>query len=550
MKKKRSLRKKLLWAGVAAAALFGALAGVAWHLSKRFEPFVRDQLVEYLRARFDGDVELGSLDVSMPIRDPLAALLRKGKGARVRVKAGHILLRHRGRTDIPPLLVIRQLDFQMDLSTLLEKPARVQHVKLEGFELTIPPKGERPDFGGAPAAGRPPAAASEPTVIIDAVDLDGMKLAILPRDRAKAPLEFEMATLRLESAGPGVPMRYETVMTNARPPGLIQCKGTFGPYVSGEPGESPLTGSYVFTDADLGVFQAIAGKLSSKGEFKGKLNEIIVDGETHTPDFQLKAVKNPVPLRTKFHAIVDGTNGNTMLQPVEATLGASRMTCRGAVARNKDETKKTIDFRVVVNRGRVEDFLRLAVKGPKPPLEGGTKMNFRMRVPPGPGKVASRLVLDGTFSLDAATFTSDTVQEKIDDLSRRAQGRPAAEEIQRVPSDFAGAFRMKGGQLDLSRLVFAIPGADVALRGGYHIESEELDFRGVVKTKARLSQMAKSRWKRIVLKPVDPFFAKGGAGAVFRIAITGTRSEPHFGLDKSKPEEQKATNAARRSNTR
>jgi hypothetical protein len=33
---------------------------------------------------------------------------------------------------------------------------------------------------------------------------------------------------------------------------------------------------------------------------------------------------------------------------------------------------------------------------------------------------------------------------------------------------------------------------------------------------------------------VETFFAKNGAGAVIRIAITGTRSDPQFGLDRGK----------------
>jgi hypothetical protein len=86
--------------------------------------------------------------------------------------------------------------------------------------------------------------------------------------------------------------------------------------------------------------------------------------------------------------------------------------------------------------------------------------------------------------------------------------------------------------LELPQLVFAVPGADILLNGWYNLNSERLDFRGSVRTRARISQMTKSRWKRIVLKPVDPFFAKDGAGAVIRIAITSTRSDPQFGLDR------------------
>jgi hypothetical protein len=37
--------------------------------------------------------------------------------------------------------------------------------------------------------------------------------------------------------------------------------------------------------------------------------------------------------------------------------------------------------------------------------------------------------------------------------------------------------------------------------------------------------------KSKLLKLVDPFFAKDGAGAVIPIRITGTKSSPKFGLN-------------------
>jgi hypothetical protein len=39
-------------------------------------------------------------------------------------------------------------------------------------------------------------------------------------------------------------------------------------------------------------------------------------------------------------------------------------------------------------------------------------------------------------------------------------------------------------------------------------------------------------WKRFVLKPVDPFFSKPGAGTLLPIKITGNRAHPQFGLDR------------------
>jgi hypothetical protein len=43
--------------------------------------------------------------------------------------------------------------------------------------------------------------------------------------------------------------------------------------------------------------------------------------------------------------------------------------------------------------------------------------------------------------------------------------------------------------------------------------------------------MVTSRWKSWLLKPVDPFFKNEGAGAAIPVKITGTKSEPKFGLD-------------------
>lgn len=47
---------------------------------------------------------------------------------------------------------------------------------------------------------------------------------------------------------------------------------------------------------------------------------------------------------------------------------------------------------------------------------------------------------------------------------------------------------------------------------------------------ATVSQMM-TGWKSILLKPIDPFFRKNGAGTEVPIRVTGTESEPHFGLD-------------------
>src|SRR5262249_6313695 len=192
---------------------------------------------------------------------------------------------------------------------------------------------------------------------------------------------------------------------------------------------------YTFGQANLGVFKGIAGTLASQGRFEGILQQVTVDGTTHTPDFRLTMSGNRVPLKTKFHAIVDATNGNTFLQPVEAEIRRTTFECRGGVSRNRDEIGKTVELDVNLQRGIIEDLLFLAMKGPKPILRGGVKLKMKLKLPPGREEISDRLQLSGKFQLIGAHFTSPTVQEQIDTLSRKGKGRPQDEAIDEVPSD-------------------------------------------------------------------------------------------------------------------
>ncbi|MBL8173362.1 MAG: hypothetical protein JNK48_01745 [Bryobacterales bacterium] len=527
-------RRKWIAAGAALAAI--AAGGVVYsgmRLSRRLAPFLREQTIAYLEDRFDATVELQSLAITSPAVNPWKALLSGGKGVFLEVTAQGIRLRHQGRTDIEPLVTIARLRFDFELASARTAPLRIRQIRLDGFELVIPPKGQRPGLKAGGEGGRP-GLKGDP-VFIDEIRADGMRLVILPKKEGRAPLEFRMQELRLESAGARRAVRYRAVLHNPKPPGDIESTGTFGPFDAREPGESPLEGRYRFRKADLSVFRGIAGILESDGKFAGRLNQILVDGEAVVPDFRLSGVGNRVPLRTKFHAIVDGTNGDTILQPVNARLGRSDVWVQGAVERRPGESGKTVALTAISKSGYVEDFLRLAVKGERPPLEGRIALTVKLTVPPGKEEYAKRLAVNGTFELTEGRFTSEEVQSKLDDLSRRAQGKPNQEALTRIPSDFAGAFDLRRSVLRLNRLLFQIAGAELQMAGTFDLENDLVDFAGPVRTQARVSQMVKSRWKRILLKPVDPFFAKDGAGAVFYLRVKGTRDKPDFAVSRKAP---------------
>ena len=119
---------------------------------------------------------------------------------------------------------------------------------------------------------------------------------------------------------------------------------------------------YTFSDADLGVFKGIAGILDSSGKFAGVLERIEVNGKADVPDFALDSAGHPMPLATTFHSIVDGTNGNTWLQPVDGTFRQTTVHAEGGVIEGDNKDGRTITLDVTMERARLEDVLFLAVK--------------------------------------------------------------------------------------------------------------------------------------------------------------------------------------------
>ncbi len=99
-----------------------------------------------------------------------------------------------------------------------------------------------------------------------------------------------------------------------------------------------------------------------------------------------------------------------------------------------------------------------------------------------------------------------------------------------MTTDLEGKFLLQDGILSFSLLHFRIPGTHADMTGKYSLDGATFDFHGLLRMDAKLSQMT-TGWKSILLKPVDPFFHKHGAGAEIPFKITGTRSEPRFGLD-------------------
>jgi hypothetical protein len=536
-------KKRWLYAvaGVSVVTIAG-LAIAASVLSRRFEPFIREQAIAYMSERFNCDVELAALRIKMPKLSPLNVLLKHGRGAMAHVEGQGIAMRYKGApADAPPLFRIRDFSLKVDLGTLFDEHKTVDEVVLNGMEINVPPKGERQPLRPASETAEQPG--STPSVLLSKVVLKDAKLTILPKDRSKKPLEFEMDRVTLRSSGPGRPMRYEAALTNPKPKGKIQSSGTFGPWVAEDPSATPLAGDYTFADADLSIFKSIAGILQSTGSFEGVLSSLKARGEARVPDFRLAMANNPVPLYTKFEVQVDGTNGNTVLQPVQATLGSTRFRTSGAVIKHEGDKRRSIDLQVDMPGGNLRDVLRLAMKG-QPFMEGKLYLKTSLSLPPLSSKVREKLRLNGQFRISEGKFLKSTIQDQIDKLSRKGQGSPTSEEIDEVVSGMNGSFHLENERITFRKLAFEVPGAKVDLAGNFDMDSDALDFLGTLKLQARVSQTM-TGWKRIALKPVDPFFAKEGAGTFLRIAVDGTSRKPNFGLARGKKKEPAEAERAR-----
>jgi AsmA-like C-terminal region len=508
-------RRMAIWAVAIIGGTIVVLAIVAGVGSRT--SVLRRLVVETLAERLESEVELSAFSV-----DLLPTVRVSGEG---------LVVRHKGRRDVPPLISMRSFRLETGLSGLLRRPRRFRFLRMDGLQIAIPPGGV--NAGGAPRSATP--GANTPLgpspIVIDRLEAHDASLMLVPRRADKDPRVFAIRKLDLQSVGIAERIPFEAELTNPIPRGNISTKGTFGPWQRDEPGATPLDGKYTFAHADMSTIKGLGGTLDSTGNFSGQLERIQVTGETRSSDFSLDIARHPMPLTTTFYAVVDGTNGDTYLNTVSAKLGETPLTTKGAITGTRGVKGRTVTLHVEADKGRIEDFLQLSVKSKQPLMTGAIGLTADLTIPAGDADVVEKLLLDGRFDIRSARFTDPSVQSKITGMSHRARGEDADEPKASVVSDLRGRFNLKRSLLALSGLTFQIPGATVRLDGTYGLRSEELQFDGTLRMDATISEAAGGGVKSMVLKAVDPLFRRGKAGAVVPIRVRGTREQPKFGLD-------------------
>jgi hypothetical protein len=450
-----------------------------------------------------------------------------------------------------PIVTIRRFQIQANYWDLLLRPGYLSRILLDGFSLDAPRIGtprEKYDWEETPSRVR-----------VGAIQADGAEIKIA-REDPDAPLIFRVHSVRLTSVSRNQPLHYGVALTNALPPGEIAAQGDFGPWNSGDPGATPVQGTYSFRDADLGVFEGIAGKLSSGGDFQGALRSLEANGTIDIPDFSVTHSHHAIHVKNVFHAFIDGTNGDVTLERVTSDFLRTHIVASGKIAGEPGGKGKTATIDLRAANGRVQDLLRMFTRENPPPFTGVTSYRARVVIPPGKEPFLDKVRLSGDFGIAGGEFTKSDTQEQVNDLSVRASGKkppekkleksakgdsgkesgkeaPAkedaneeAEDQDNVVSNLSGHVELRQQIATFNEVSFNVTGASANMHGTYQLDTRKIDLHGILKTEAEFSNLS-SGFKSVLLKPFNAIFKKKHAGAVVPVHLTGTYEHPETGID-------------------
>ena len=114
-----------------------AIAGIAvilllvlFSLPIAVEPRIKQRLPNALDERFDSEVQVETL--------------RSRSCPGPRLSGRGLVLRHKHRTDVPPLVMTASFPGEAALVDLLSDPLRIGDIRLEGLEINVPDPRSRP----------------------------------------------------------------------------------------------------------------------------------------------------------------------------------------------------------------------------------------------------------------------------------------------------------------------------------------------------------------------------------------------------------------------
>jgi hypothetical protein len=493
-------------------------------------------------------VFLGIMAVKWPFtRDATTKRLERASSARVEMRGFHstyfpfpgcvaedVVFRQKtsatGQKTVDPIITIRKLTIESTFSGLLSKPGRIRRIIADGLQIHVP-------HGGASLHSEE-AGGSDQT-IIEELQADNAMLELATGQTGEHKLVFQIHHALFHNIGGRSPVPFQVSLHLPVPPGEVESSGFIGPWKDedGTVRHTAISGKYVLNRADLGVFKALGGVVSSRGEFSGNLEKLNVAGVTDTPDFEVKESGHQFHLSAQFRGVVDMQNGDLILPLLEARLGNTNLIAHGSVSGKP----KIVTLDVTHGQGEIQDLILLFSDAKASPVLGPVVFQTQIMLPPEHRPFKQRVRLTGNFSISRTRFTSTNTQKDVDQLSERAEGKKDKEKdydqdddesgFERVMTDLKGDVVLKDGVATFSPVSFAMPGAEADMKGTYNLLSKWVALRGKMRMLATVSQ-ATTGVKSIFLKILDPFYKKKkkGAGAEVPIKMTGTYGHTHFSV--------------------
>jgi AsmA-like C-terminal region len=439
-----------------------------------------------------------------------------------------IKLRRKSAPDLPPLGSIDELIVQGRWTDLLMLRARVALVDITALHIVVPALGSRANHEDFP-----PGSASDfsgPDTLIEQLKIHRSLLDIMRSNGMR--YSFPIPELDVRNFQKGRTNTYTVSMQNAKPWGLIQSTGSFGPLNAPDLSKTPVTGTFSFSSVKLSDVGEMRGTLQSSGQFRGPLGAIEATASSDTPDFAVGHGK-PTPMHGEVECTVDGVTGEVVLHQVRMQSGETTILASGGIV----GSPKITNIDVSVTNGRTQDVLRPFVHD-RVPITGPVWLHAHAYIGPTGAGFLQRLYVRGAFDVPAERATDRAMEKSLSDFSKRAQtakaGAGADDSEQSATTDavssLKGPAQIRDGVVSSPHLVFQIPGAQAILEGTFSLHDESAHLTGKLAMQSEISHAA-TGFKSFLLKPLDPFMKKRKAGAVVPIAITGTPG--HYKIDQN-----------------
>jgi hypothetical protein len=431
----------------------------------------------------------------------------------------------------PPIMTVQKLLIRTTWAQLISRQKRLDLVEAQGVHVMVPPR--TPNAQGKVGSVMPLTAKNGTAMVIANIRADGAVLEFRRADKDKEPFVVTMHRLSLLGVGDQGPLRYDGAFRISEPPGEIATKGQFGPWVSDQPGLTPVTGTYTFRDADLGAFHKLNGTISSDGRFSGTLEHINATGSTDLPNFRITGKGHTIHLSATYDAEVDGRNGDTVLKRIDLNMGHSTIRAHGSVEKYKAGQGKNTHIEGTLN-GRIEDAMLPFMVGPRSPMTGKLLLNAKMELPPGPGTFIHKIRGDGDFGVNYGKFTSKAAQKSIDRLAKSAQGARNRDQEDQDPmsvvENLRGHVSLANGVATFTNVTFHAPDSTAQAHGTINLATHQMDLHGILRTQGRVSDET-TGFKSFMLKTMTPFLKKKNNVTQIGFKITGDTSSPAVGLD-------------------